>query len=87
MAFYLCGHDHDLEVIDAAGTTPMVIAGGGGAGLRTLTPQPGSVYAESVLGFGYMTIDAETATVRMVKTDGTVQFERTWPRPGAGSAR
>jgi acid phosphatase len=87
VAFYLCGHDHDLEVIDADGATPMVIAGGGGAGLRTLTPVSGSVYAESVLGFGYMTIDAKTATVRMIGTDGTVQFERTWPLPVAGPAR
>ncbi len=81
--FYLCGHDHDLEVIDSE-KRPVEIVSGGGASTREVNPPvAGSVYLASSVGFGYLVLGAESATLTMVEVSASgskAAFERTWTR-------
>lgn len=82
---YLCGHDHNLEVLeqppgpDAPGTLPLVVSGGGGASTRAITPGPDSRFAARTRGFGYMEIHDGAAVVTLVDSEGRVLYTQSWP--------
>ncbi|HVZ88484.1 MAG TPA: metallophosphoesterase, partial [Polyangia bacterium] len=66
---YLCGHDHDLQHIQAEDGVNFVLAGGGGALPRPVAPGPRALFAASRNGF--VVIDASPAdlTVTYVGED------------------
>jgi hypothetical protein len=58
---YLSGHDHDLQHIAAEDGVHFVLAGGGGAAPRPVTPGPKSLFAASKNGFAV--IEATPAAI------------------------
>lgn len=78
--FYLCGHDHDQQVIEAPDGVTYVVSGGGGAETRGVEGGPGAVFTREGRGFGYLSLTATTATLRMLDENGVVLFEKVYPR-------
>lgn len=72
--FYISGHDHDLELIEASGIK-FVISGAGSA-LRSISPGDNSVFAKSTLGFAHLLINKNTATLTFVDSNANIEFER-----------
>lgn len=60
---YMCGHDHDLQHIAAEDGVNFVLAGGGGAATRPVTPGPKSLFAASKNGFAVMEATRAAITV------------------------
>lgn len=80
--FWLCGHDHNLEVLDD-GKAPVEIVSGGGGDLRKVNPpQPTSKYLASSNGFGYLILEPTRATLAMVEVNAgggaTVGYHQEW---------
>ena len=69
---YLCGHDHNLQVLKPDGAVHFVVAGGGGAGLYDFEKDdyPWSDFKEKSNGFAILEADRATFTVRLVDADG-----------------
>lgn len=66
---YLCGHDHDLQHIATEDGVHFVLAGGGGAPPRPVTPGPKSLFAASKNGFAVVDATATTVTVTLMDQD------------------
>jgi hypothetical protein len=77
--FYLCGHDHDLQHIAAEEGVHFVLAGGGGAQTRPVTPGPKSLFAASKNGFAVVEATKTTATVMLMDEDLNVLHRFTLP--------
>jgi hypothetical protein len=77
--FYLCGHDHDLRHIAPEEGVQFVLAGGGGAQTRPVTPGPRSLFAASKNGFAVVEATATKATVMLMDEDLKVLHRFTIP--------
>jgi hypothetical protein len=66
---YLCGHDHDLQVLSPEDGVNFVIAGGGGAQPRPTTRGPRTVFAASKNGFAVLDATRSSLTVTLVGED------------------
>jgi tartrate-resistant acid phosphatase type 5 len=66
---YLAGHDHDLQHLAPDGGVQFVIAGGGGASPRPITPGPRSLFAASKNGFAVIEASRSALTVLLVGED------------------
>lgn len=73
--FYLCGHEHDQQVLAAEGLIE-VVSGGGGQELRGTKMGPRSLYAKQMHGFGHLLIDGSKARLVMTDTNGAELFSR-----------
>jgi tartrate-resistant acid phosphatase type 5 len=69
---YLCGHDHNLQILKEDGGVHFVVAGAGGAGLYDFEQQDysRSTFKAKVYGFAVIEADRKTLNVRLVDTDG-----------------
>ncbi len=74
---YLCGHDHDQEVIHRPGLVEVVM-GTGGAGLRPIAAAPGAKLAREGFGFGYLSVKGDRLYVTVVDDDGAVVATSSW---------
>lgn len=79
--FWLCGHEHNLELIDD-GSAPVEVVSGAGGDVRAVNPAvPGSVYLASSLGFGYLVLNparAELAMVEVGAAGSRVAYRQGW---------
>jgi hypothetical protein len=66
---YLCGHDHDMQVLSPEDGVNFVIAGGGGAQPRPTTRGPRTVFAASKNGFAVVDATRSSLTVTLVGED------------------
>ncbi|MDX2030838.1 MAG: metallophosphoesterase [Blastocatellia bacterium] len=80
---YLTGHDHDLQHLKEDGGVHFFIAGGGGAGIRPITPGPRSLFAKSSHGFCVVEADAKQMKFRFIDTALAPLYEATLTKPGA----
>jgi len=60
---YLCGHDHDVQIIRDPSDTFTCIVSGGGAGSRPTSKGPNSLYAGTGGGFVMLTLSSASITV------------------------
>jgi acid phosphatase len=78
--FYLSGHDHDSEVIEADGGVNFVVSGNA-AEAKAVKGGPHSKFAQSRLGFAYLRAQGDRMTLKMVKSDGaTVDLANVYTR-------
>ena len=80
---YLAGHDHDLQHLKEEGGVHFFIAGGGGAGIRPITPGPRSLFAKSSHGFCVVEADAKQLKFRFIDMNLAPLYEATLTKPGA----
>ncbi|MES1210460.1 MAG: metallophosphoesterase, partial [Pseudomonadota bacterium] len=66
---YLCGHEHDLQHLAPDGGVHFVVAGGGGAAPRPITPGPRSLFAASKNGFAAIEATRQKLKVSIVGED------------------
>ena len=71
VAFYVCGHDHDLEHLEIPGKhTSFLVSGGGGQPLYPIKRSDRGPFARAVHGFVHLRLTPETATVWFVDETG-----------------
>ena len=63
---YIAGHDHDLQHLRPEGGLHFFVAGGGGAGIRPMRPDPRSLFAKSSYGFAVIEADQEKLNIRFL---------------------
>jgi len=78
--FYLCGHDHDRQVLQTEAGVAYWISGAGSM-TRPVKKGPRTLFAKSALGFAHFTVTDDAVTARMVTREGTVDFEKTYSLP------
>jgi 3',5'-cyclic AMP phosphodiesterase CpdA len=69
---YICGHDHNLQILKADGGVNFVVAGGGGAGLYDFEQEEytRSVFKAKAYGFAVIEADRTNLNVRLVNAEG-----------------
>ena len=78
---YFCGHEHDSQHIERDGLHNILMGNGGD--MRPTGTTEGTVYAESRLGFGYVTVDKNALRFDFVDSAGAVRHTGVIPRvPG-----
>lgn len=70
VAAYLCGHDHDLQIIQHPDDGFTCIVSGGGGGCRSTSWGPYSKTAATGGGFAELLFDATTMVAQIVTADG-----------------
>jgi acid phosphatase len=76
---YLCGHEHDLQHLDADGLHYVV--SGAGAEVRSTGSSPATRYCASTPGFAVVSLTAEAMRLRFCDADGEVIYETLVDRP------
>ncbi|MCP4216322.1 MAG: hypothetical protein GY765_16860 [bacterium] len=72
---YLCGHDHDLQILKPVqGTALHYAVSGAGCSFRDVTCGDNSVYCASQLGFMGLRLSHSELTISVVTTDDTVDY-------------
>lgn len=79
-ALYFCGHEHDSQHIERDGVHNFLMGNGGD--MRPTGVTEGTRYAESRLGFGYVTLGKKEACIRFVDATGAVRHAATVVRAG-----
>ncbi|MGH9839845.1 MAG: metallophosphoesterase [Blastocatellia bacterium] len=82
---YLAGHDHDLQHLKAEGGVHFFVAGGGGAGLRPLKPDPRSLFAKDAHAFAVLEADGKQLKIKFIDTSLKQLYEATLTKPGAAA--
>lgn len=80
---YLAGHDHDLQHLKAEDGVHFFVAGGGGAGLRPLQPNPRSLFAKDAHAFAVVEADAQQLKIRFVDRQQQQLYAATLRKTGA----
>lgn len=71
---YLCGHDHDLQLLHPAGSTTTYVVSGAGGKSRDVRYLRETLFAETNFGFVSIRLDAEAALIRFFDRAGTMRF-------------
>jgi hypothetical protein len=66
---YFAGHEHDLQHLKPEDGVHLFISGGGGAGIRPITPGERSLFAKSSYGFAVLEADPATLKVSYFDSD------------------
>lgn len=74
--FYLCGHDHDKEVLKAEGKLQFVVVGTA-AETRPISGNARTRFKAATLGFGHLKISGTEAHYEIVDAEGRVEFQET----------
>ncbi len=76
VAFFLSGHDHDLQIIER--DKCVFVVAGGGSKFRHTKMTPASLFAKSSLGFAHIIFKRRRAVIKMVSERGEVLFEKVY---------
>jgi len=72
---YVCGHDHNLQVLRPEEGLHFVVAGGGGASTYQIKPYERSVFKKSTYGFAVLEAGGERLGVRLIDIAGEQVYE------------
>jgi tartrate-resistant acid phosphatase type 5 len=71
--FYMCGHDHDLELLKPIHGVTYIVSGAGSKH-RDVRWRENTLYAETNLGFTFFRLSHDDAVVEFLKRSGVVDF-------------
>jgi len=74
---FFAGHEHDLQHLRPEDGLHFFISGGGGAGIRPITPGPRSLFAKSSYGFAVLDVAPNSLKVSFFDTNLTPLYEYT----------
>ncbi len=77
---YLCGHDHDLQLLKPVKGVNYVVSGGGGKH-RSVEWRDNTIYAATNLGFTSFWISHSEVTVEFLNKDGRVDYVHRFRKP------
>jgi hypothetical protein len=80
---YIAGHDHDLQHLKPDGDVHFFVAGGGGARIRPMRPDPRTIFAESAYGFAVIEADGSQVRISFITPEQTRLYEYTLKKPAA----
>jgi hypothetical protein len=83
---YICGHDHNLQVLRPESGVRFYVAGAGGAGLYDLRPYERTIFASRTNGFAVLEADAARLTVRLIDSAGQQIYEDVVSKPATASS-
>jgi len=72
---YICGHDHNLQVLRPEEGLHFVVAGGGGASTYQIKPYERSVFRKATYGFAVLEANPERLGVRLIDIAGEQVYE------------
>lgn len=71
---YLCGHEHDLQVIKPKGAYTTQLLSGAACEVRPTGKREGTLFAASEPGFMTFSVTPDRMLVQLVKSDGTLLY-------------
>lgn len=81
---YLSGHDHDLQMLPPPNLSErpiLVVAGGGGAGLTSLSSQNVTLFQQSTFGFAAVDYTSYQLHIRLFDGAGTLLYQKSLSKP------
>lgn len=75
---YLCGHDHDLQVIEK--NKIKTVVSGTASEVRPSKSSTGTLYSSSTLGFSYLLIQGSKAELSLLDKNGELLFQKEWTK-------
>jgi tartrate-resistant acid phosphatase type 5 len=72
VAAYICGHEHDLQIIKQAGQYTTQFLSGAGCEVRPSGPTDGTQFCASKPGFMTFAVNEQTILVQVIGIDGQV---------------
>lgn len=82
---YLAGHDHDLQHLKAEDGVHFFVAGGGGAGVRPVKPDPRSLFAKDAHAFAVVEANPKQLKLRFIDPSQKQLYEATLSKSGAAA--
>jgi len=70
---YLCGHDHDIQLLKPVDGVSYVVSGGGG-GSRDTSWGPNSIYAATNLGYVWLAATSDGLYLHFHDADGKIRY-------------
>ncbi|MCG8607859.1 metallophosphoesterase [bacterium] len=77
---YVCGHDHDRQLIGSVGGIDYIVSGTGSKSRNTRYGDK-TVFAATDLGFAWFRVSAEELHVQFIDTAGNIEYAHTWIKP------
>jgi acid phosphatase len=78
---YLCGHDHDLQLVESPDDRfPCIVSGAGGKS-RDTAYGTDSLFASTNGGFAYLALTRNEMYISFVDAAGATQFAKSWDSP------
>ncbi len=74
---YLCGHDHDMQLLKPVDGVSYLVSGGGGH--RDTSWRDNTVYAATNMGFAWMAITEEGIHINFHDAEGTLRYAHKLP--------
>jgi tartrate-resistant acid phosphatase type 5 len=71
---YLCGHEHDLQIIKSKNCYTTQFLSGAGSEVRPTGNREGTIYAISLPGFMTFSVNTEKMLVHLINESGTVLY-------------
>ncbi|HTP13300.1 MAG TPA: tartrate-resistant acid phosphatase type 5 family protein [Bacteroidota bacterium] len=79
--FYVCGHDHDLELLKPVRGVTYIVSGAG-AKHRDVRWRDNTVYAATNLGFTFFRMSRSEVVVEFLTRGGTIDYAHTFTKQG-----
>lgn len=76
---YLCGHDHDRQLLEPVGGVYYIVSGTGSTSRDTRYGET-TIFAETNLGFNWFRVSASEFHVQFLDADGEVEYAQTWTK-------
>jgi acid phosphatase len=76
---YICGHDHDRQLLEPVNGVYYIISGTGSKSRDTRYGET-TIFAETNLGFAWVRVSAGEFHVQFINADGDVEYAQTWTK-------
>jgi hypothetical protein len=74
VSLYMCGHDHDMQLINNPDDAFIHVTSGAGGDSRDTSYGEFSLYAATNGGFASLTISSQVLLIHIMDKTGTLQF-------------
>ena len=71
---YLCGHEHDLQIIKSKKCVTTQFLSGAGSDVRPTGDREGTIFAQSTPGFMTFSVNENNLLVYLIDKDGIILF-------------
>lgn len=78
MDFYLCGHEHDIQVIER--NKVKTVVSGTASEVRPTASGEGTLFSASKLGFSYLHLDGNKAELMVLDKNGETLYQKEWAK-------